>query len=182
MKIYTRKGDKGLTSIIGGTKLGKDHIRIEAYGTIDELNSWIGLVRDILTDDSLQEMLISIQDKLFIVGSLLASDPEKARMKLPMLDAKDIEILEKMIDSMEVGLSEMRAFILPGGAKEVSYCHIARAVCRRAERIVVKLNNNATIPSIIIIYLNRLSDFLFVLSRKISHDLSVREINWPLNK
>ena len=185
MKIYTKKGDKGQTSLIGGTRVAKHHIRIESYGTVDELNSHIGLIRDQKIDEHTVTILLEIQDRLFTIGAALASDPEKsnlpagkAGMKIPDLEEKDVSLLEKEIDEMNEILPEMRSFILPGGHPTVSFCHIARCVCRRAERITVLLSEKSFVPEIIIIYLNRLSDYLFVLSRKLSQDSSIKDIPW----
>jgi cob(I)alamin adenosyltransferase len=177
-KIYTKTGDKGQTSLIGGTRLPKHHIRIEAYGTVDELNSNIGLVRDQQIDDHSKAILIEIQDRLFTIGSLLAADPEKNKMKLPEIHEEDIVLLEKEIDKMNETLPEMKSFVLPGGHPTVSFCHIARCVCRRAERAVLKLAENEKVEEILYKYLNRLSDYLFVLARKFTMDLKAIEIPW----
>ena len=178
MKIYTKKGDDGFTSLIGGTRVSKAAIRIEAYGTIDELNSYIGWVRDLSSRDDQKNVLIEIQDRLFTIGSHLASDPEKSKMNLPELKETDITFLENKIDEMNDELPEMKSFILPGGHQAVSCCHVARCICRRAERAVVLLSENETVNKQIIIYLNRLSDFLFVLARILSKDFSALEIPW----
>lgn len=178
MKIYTKTGDKGQTSLIGGTRVPKHHVRIEAYGTVDELNSHIGLIRDQQIDEHSKNVLIEIQDRLFTIGSSLASDPEKSRMKIPDLKEEDITLLEKEIDAMSEVLPEMRFFVLPGGHTTVSFCHIARCVCRRAERITIHLSENSFVDELVIKYINRLSDYLFVLARKISHDLKATEIPW----
>ena len=178
MKIYTKTGDKGQTSLIGGTRVPKYHLRIEAYGTVDELNSWLGLIRDQPIDDHSLRLLMDIQDRLFTIGSLLASDPEKSRMKLPELKPEDITILENEMDMMESHLSELKSFILPGGHTTVSYTHIARCVCRRCERLVVHLTEENPIDPQIGIYLNRLSDYLFVLSRFFAQNLNVPESPW----
>ena len=178
MKIYTKKGDDGFTSLIGGTRVSKAAIRIEAYGTIDELNSYIGWVRDLSSRDDQKNVLIEIQDRLFTIGSHLASDPEKSKMNLPELKETDITFLENKIDEMNDELPEMKSFILPGGHQAVSCCHVARCICRRAERAVVLLSENETVNKQIIIYLNRLSDFLFVLARILSKDFSAQEIPW----
>jgi cob(I)alamin adenosyltransferase len=178
MKIYTKTGDKGQTSLLGGTRVPKHHIRIEAYGTVDELNSHIGLIRDQQIDAASIDLLIEIQDRLFTIGSILASDPEKSKVKIPELAESDIELLEKEIDKMNEDLPPMRFFILPGGHSTVSFCHIARCVCRRAERNVIHLSEQSPVPEIIIKYLNRLSDYLFVLSRKLTADLNAKEIAW----
>lgn len=180
-KIYTKTGDKGKTSLIGGTKVSKAHLRIEAYGTVDELNSHIGLCRDLQTDDDHgREILQEIQDRLFTLGSALACDPEKeTKMKIPDLKESDITLLEKEIDRMTNQLPAMKSFILPGGHPVVSQLHIARCVCRRAERSCVRLEDeNEEVAPIIIIYLNRLSDYLFVLARYTAQRLKVAEIPW----
>jgi len=178
MKIYTKKGDTGNTGLIGGTRVPKSSLRIEAYGTIDELNSWIGVMRDKEIDADYKPQLIEIQDRLFTIGSSLASDPEKSNMKIPDLLESDIEQLEKWMDDMDSLLPEMRFFVLPGGNQSVSFCHVARCVCRRAERIIVDLNAHEYVAEIVMKYINRLSDYLFVLSRKISQDLKVDEQAW----
>lgn len=178
-KIYTKTGDKGETSLIGGTRLPKHHIRIEAYGTVDELNSFLGLIRDNIQEKELFDLLIAIQDRLFTIGSHLASDTEKdIKMKLPEINEEDVLILEKAIDKMNETLPEMKSFVLPGGHTVVSYCHVARCVCRRAERAVLKLAENEKVEEIIYKYLNRLSDYLFVLSRKLTVDFKANEIPW----
>jgi cob(I)alamin adenosyltransferase len=178
IKIYTKTGDKGQTSLIGGTRLPKHHIRIEAYGTVDELNSFVGLVRDSISEKELFDLLIEIQDRLFTIGSSLAADPEKNKMQLPKLNESDVVLLEKAIDKMNETLPEMKSFVLPGGHPTVSHCHIARCVCRRAERAVLKLSENEKVDELIYKYLNRLSDYLFVLSRKLTQDLKANEIPW----
>ena len=178
MKIYTKTGDKGQTSLIGGTRVPKNHIRIEAYGTVDELNSYIGLVRDQDIDEETRILLIEIQDRLFTIGSSLASDPEKSKMKIPDLREEDIILLEKQMDKMNEVLPEIRSFVLPGGHTTVSFCHIARCVCRRAERNTIHLSETSFVGDLVIKYLNRLSDYLFVLSRKFTHDLNASEIPW----
>ncbi|HLP33797.1 MAG TPA: cob(I)yrinic acid a,c-diamide adenosyltransferase [Bacteroidia bacterium] len=177
-KIYTKTGDKGETSLIGGVRVPKYHLRIESYGTVDELNSYIGLVKDMITDEHAKEVLYEIQDRLFTIGSVLASDPEKSKMKIPDLHETDVELLEKEMDAMDGNLPELRSFILPGGHPAVSTAHVARCICRRAERLVVHLSNESQVPEIIAVYLNRLSDYLFVLSRKIATDFNVDEIPW----
>lgn len=178
MKVYTKKGDSGTTQLIGGTRVVKSSMRIEAYGTVDELNSYLGLIRDQAVKESQAEQLLEIQDRLFTMGSLLATDPKGTKMKLPQLQDSDIESLESWIDEMEETLEPMTSFVLPGGHSAVSFCHIARCVCRRAERIVVDLNENEKIEPIILTYLNRLSDYMFVLSRKLTLDLKANEIPW----
>lgn len=178
MKIYTKTGDKGETSLIGGTRVPKHHIRIEAYGTMDELNSWIGLIRDQQINDKSIKALLEIQDRLFTIGSLLAEDPEKSRMKLPHINADDIRFLEEQIDHMNEYIPELKSFILPGGHTTVSYCHIARCVCRRGERLIVHLSESNTVDEKVIIYINRLSDYLFTLARYLGHKLGVTESLW----
>lgn len=178
MKIYTKKGDTGTTQLIGGTRVPKNHIRIEAYGTIDELNSFIGLTSDSIDDNKVKDLLKEIQDRLFTIGSTLASDPEKSRMKIPDLQEDDVVLLENEMDIMNERLPEMKSFILPGGLAANSICHIARCVCRRAERLTVALAENEPVEPLVIKYLNRLSDYLFVLSRKISMDAGADEIPW----
>ena len=177
-KIYTKTGDKGQTSLIGGTRIPKFDIRIEAYGTVDELNSYIGLIRDQAMEEHAREILIEIQDRLFTIGSLLAADPVKNKMTLPQIAESDIKLLEEEMDAMDKQLPEMKSFVLPGGHTTVSFCHIARCVCRRAERCVLKLNEQEPLNELIYKYLNRLSDYLFVLSRKLTMDLKATETPW----
>ena len=177
-KIYTKTGDKGQTSLIGGTRLPKHHVRIEAYGTVDELNSHVGLVRDVVQDEKTVELLIAIQDRLFTIGSQLAADPEKNKMKLPSIHEEDITVLEKAMDEIDAQVPEMKSFVLPGGHLHVSYCHITRCVCRRAERAVLRLAENEKVDEIHIKYLNRLSDYFFMLSRSMSMKLNAHEIPW----
>jgi cob(I)alamin adenosyltransferase len=180
IKIYTKTGDAGKTSLIGGTKVAKSHIRIESYGTVDELNSYIGLVGDYITDEHTKEILKEIQDRLFTIGSSLACDPDKEPlMKMPDLKEMDVALLEKEIDTMNEVLPVMKNFILPGGHMAVSTAHIARCVCRRAERICVAMQQeDLFIDPLVIKYINRLSDYLFVLARYIGHLLQVAEIAW----
>jgi len=179
LKIYTKVGDKGTTSLIGGTKVLKSDLRIEAYGTVDELNSYIGLCNDLLTDEHSKKILKEIQDRLFTIGSSLACDREKEpKMKIPDLKDKDVSMLEKEIDTMNTVLPEMKSFILPGGHVTVSHIHIARCICRRAERCCVRLNEESTTDLLILKYLNRLSDYLFVLARYASYLLHVEETAW----
>jgi cob(I)alamin adenosyltransferase len=185
MKVYTKTGDNGTTALFGGTRVPKDHIRIESYGTIDELNSYIGLIRDQEINSHYKDILIEIQDRLFTIGAILATPPEKEVMKNGELRLKnlgiietDIELLEKEIDTMEESLPPMTHFVLPGGHQTVSYCHITRCVCRRAERLSVQLSHNEPVVEIAIKYLNRLSDYLFVLARKLSVDLKADEVKW----
>jgi cob(I)alamin adenosyltransferase len=180
VKIYTKTGDKGNTSLIGGTKVPKSHLRIEAYGTVDELNSYVGLCKDLLSDRQGKNRLQEIQDRLFTVGSSLACDPQKEpKMKIPDLHETDVTLLEQEIDHMNDLLPPMKNFILPGGHPTVSHLHIARCICRRAERCCVRLETEKEeVESIVIKYLNRLSDYLFVLGRYTSHQLNAEEIRW----
>ena len=178
MKIYTKTGDKGETSLYGGKRVSKSDIRIESYGTVDELNSYIGLLGDLEVNNSRKGVLKEIQDRLFTIGAALAADPEKPNLKKPDLVEADLELIEKEIDLMQNILPEMKFFILPGGHINVSFCHLARTVCRRAERLVVVLSETDSVEVIIIMYLNRLSDYLFVLSRKMAMELGVEEIPW----
>ncbi|MFT3825474.1 MAG: cob(I)yrinic acid a,c-diamide adenosyltransferase [Chitinophagaceae bacterium] len=179
-KIYTKTGDKGTTSLIGGTKVSKAHLRIEAYGTVDELNSYIGLCRDMLTDEAGRATLLEVQDRLFTIGSSLACDPEKEpKLRIPDLKESDITFLENEIDRMNETVPPMKSFILPGGHVAISQLHVARCVCRRAERCCVRLQaeNEETEP-IVLKYINRLSDYLFVLARYTGHQLQIAEIPW----
>ncbi len=176
-KIYTKTGDLGETALFGGKRLPKSHLRIEAYGTVDELNSFIGLVKDVVQDQATQQILKEIQDRLFTIGANLATDPSKNISPPDILDA-DIQVLENEMDRMDESLPVLKNFILPGGHTSVSFCHIARCVCRRAERLVVALNLEEPVEPLVIKYLNRLSDYLFVLARKIGQDLGVGEVVW----
>ena len=178
MKIYTKRGDTGNTSLIGGTKVPKHHIRIEAYGTVDELNSWMGLIRDQKIQKKHKQLLEEIQDRLFTIGASLASDPKKSKMKVPDLNEEDVRKLEYEMDIMSDKLPEMRSFILPGGHTTVSYCHIARCVCRRAERLTTHLAQKSFVDPLVIKYLNRLSDYLFILARQLTADLKAKETPW----
>jgi cob(I)alamin adenosyltransferase len=177
-KIYTKTGDKGQTSLLGGTKLPKHHVRIEAYGTVDELNSNIGLIRDVISDSSSIELLLNIQDRLFTIGSHLAADPVKNKVKLPPIFEEDIVALENAIDKINDLVPEMKFFVLPGGHIHVSYCHITRCVCRRAERAVLRLSEIEPVEEIHYKYLNRLSDYLFMLGRLLTHLYQATEIAW----
>jgi cob(I)alamin adenosyltransferase len=178
MNIYTKTGDKGYTSLIGGTRVPKFHMRIESYGTVDELNSYIGLIRDQEIDLHHKEVLKEIQDRLFTIGSVLASDPDRSKMIVPDLKEQDIILLEKEMDKMNEVLPELRKFILPGGNTTISFCHLARCVCRRAERLIVQLAENSSVDQLVIVYLNRLSDYLFVLSRMIGYTRGIKENEW----
>ncbi len=185
MKIYTKTGDKGTTALFGGTRVPKYHIRIESYGTVDELNSYIGLIRDQEINSNIKKDLLHIQDKLFTLGAILATDPEKAtlkngksRLNIPVIDEEDILFLEQKMDEMNEKLPPMTHFVLPGGHSTVSYCHITRCVCRRAERLATLLHSQEPISEEVLKYLNRLSDYLFVLARKLTQDLQAEEIKW----
>jgi cob(I)alamin adenosyltransferase len=178
MKIYTKTGDAGQTSLLGGKRVPKHHLRIESYGTIDELNSYIGFLRDQEMNEAYKLQLIEVQDRLFTIGSHLAADPEKNKIKIPPLSEQDIQYLEEAMDEMNKHLPEMRSFVLPGGHATVSCCHLARCICRRAERIIVHLADVSSVESIVLKYINRLSDYLFVLSRKLSFDLGAIETPW----
>jgi len=178
MKIYTKTGDTGFTSLIGGTRVPKHHIRIESYGTVDELNSYIGLIGDQDIDAHDKEVLKQIQDRLFTIGSSLAADPERSRMIIPDLHMSDVEMLETEMDTMNESLPALKHFILPGGSNVISFCHIARCVCRRAERITVQLAEESTVDEKVNIYLNRLSDYLFTLARKIADTNKIAENQW----
>jgi cob(I)alamin adenosyltransferase len=179
-RIYTKTGDKGKTGLIGGAKVPKSHLRIESYGTVDELNSQLGLVRDTITDTHSREVLLGIQYRLFTIGSMLATDPnKKTGITLPELKPEDVTLLEQEIDRMDATLEPMKFFIIPGGHTTVSTIHVARCVCRRAERLCVQLQENKiAAPAIVLQYLNRLSDYLFVLARYTGMQLGVTEIPW----
>jgi cob(I)alamin adenosyltransferase len=178
MKIYTKTGDRGKTSLVGGTRVSKGDLKIEAYGTVDELNSWIGLLRDQSVNENSREMLKEIQDRLFTMGADLASEAEQTKKKIPDFFDTDIVLLEQEIDKMEATLLPLRTFILPGGHSSVSFAHLARTVCRRTERLVIRLNAVEEVNPLIIKYLNRLSDYLFVLSRKMAQELGIEEVSW----
>ncbi len=178
MKIYTKTGDQGSTSLLGGTRVSKAHPRIETYGTVDELNCYIGLLRDQAVNESRKDFLKEIQDRLFTIGSNLAAESHRETRKTPDLIESDVEALEKAMDIMNEHLETMRFFILPGGHQSISFGHLARVVCRRAERLCVALAEEETVESLIIKYLNRLSDYLFVLCRQMHADLQIEEIAW----
>lgn len=178
MKVYTKTGDKGTTALLGGTRVSKAHMRIDAYGTVDELNSHMGLIRDQQVNESIAEELIAIQNTLFVIGSHLASDPNKSKVVIPEIEDRHVELLEKAIDRMDEELPEMRNFVLPGGHVSVSAGHIARCVCRRTERMVIALAQIEQVNDLIIRYLNRLSDYLFVLCRWMTQKLNVEEVPW----
>lgn len=179
MKIYTKGGDTGETALFGGERVPKHHLRIESYGTVDELNSFVGLIRDQGMDEHTFDILIEIQDRLFTLGSMLATPDDKGgKIKIPKLIESDITLLEKEIDVMTDALPPLKSFVLPGGHTTVSYCHIARTVCRRAERLVTHLAENDVVDPLVIQYLNRLSDYFFTLSRKLTKDLGANEVEW----
>jgi cob(I)alamin adenosyltransferase len=180
MKIYTKGGDLGKTSLIGGTRVPKSHIRIESYGTVDELNSFVGLLSDLVSEDEIKKVLNEVQDRLFTVGSSLACDPDKEpHLKIPDLKEEDIAYLEQHIDAMNAVLEPMKSFILPVGHQAISTAHITRCVCRRAERWCVNLQEeDLFVEPMVIKYLNRLSDYLFVLARYIGHLNGVADQPW----
>jgi cob(I)alamin adenosyltransferase len=178
MKIYTKTGDKGTTSLIGGTRLSKAHIRIEAYGTVDELNSYIGMLRDQPVNENRRNLLKEIQDRLFTIGSHLASEADQTRRILPDLTDADTVLLENEMDQITSKIPPLRAFVLPGGHPSVSFGHIARTVCRRAERAVIALQQEEEVEEIVIRYLNRLSDYLFMLCRTMTYELEIEEVTW----
>ena len=177
-KIYTKKGDDGTTSLIGGKRVSKSDARIEAYGTVDELIAYAGLLRDMLADEKIRQVILQIQDRLMVCAAILASDCDNCEVKLPEIQEKDIVFLENEMDRLSENLPLLNSFVLPGGHPVVSYCHIARTVCRRAERRVIELNETGFVPQRTIKYINRLSDYLFVLSRYLSVDLQIHEIKW----
>jgi cob(I)alamin adenosyltransferase len=182
MKIYTKTGDTGTTGLFGGDRVPKSHYRVDAYGTVDELNAYIGMVRDHTTDGQRKALLIDIQNHLFSIGAQLATPTEGGKASIPKLAEEDILQLENEIDRMEESLPAMKHFILPGGHVSVSFCHIARCVCRRAERLTVALDQKEPVDPLVIKYMNRLSDYLFVLSRKISQEVEAEEIPWNSSK
>ncbi|MCU0450169.1 MAG: cob(I)yrinic acid a,c-diamide adenosyltransferase [Bernardetiaceae bacterium] len=180
MKIYTRTGDQGTTSLVGGTRVPKSYLRIEAYGTVDELNSYLGLLRDQEVNAPRRELLKEIQDRLFTIGANLASEPDQTRRPLPDLYDSDVARLEQAMDQMDLALPPLRHFVLPGGHPSVSFGHVARTVCRRAERVAVALaaEPGEFVADLVVKYLNRLSDYLFVLCRTMAHELGVEEVKW----
>jgi cob(I)alamin adenosyltransferase len=185
MKIYTKTGDQGDTSLFSGKRVRKNNIRIDSYGTIDELNSYLGLIRDHTENRAVHEDLIRIQSKLFTIGAMLATPTEKgsreekkSKLHIELIGDEDILHLENEMDKMNETLPEMTHFILPGGHPAVSFCHVARCVCRRAERKTVELHDLEGVDTQILIYLNRLSDYLFVMARKLTRDMGVEEVPW----
>jgi cob(I)alamin adenosyltransferase len=178
MKIYTKTGDEGTTSLFGGKRVSKAELRIDTYGTIDELNSWIGVLRDQDVNQKRKNALIEIQDRLFTIGSILATEPENTKVKIPALSESDITFLEHRMDDMDGLLQPMRSFVLPGGHTSISWGHVARTVCRRAERLVIALHQVENVDPLVIKYLNRLSDYLFVLCRMMTQELGAEETPW----
>lgn len=178
MKIYTKTGDRGTTALFGGKRVSKGELRIEAYGTIDELNAYLGLLRDQPVNVKRQGFLIEVQDRLFTIGSMLATEPGNEKVKIPLLKEEDCLVLENEIDAMENELEPMKSFVLPGGHTSVSFGHISRTVCRRAERYVIRLHETEQVNPLVIQYLNRLSDYLFVLCRKMASELKVKDTPW----
>lgn len=178
MKIYTKTGDQGTTSLFGGRRVSKADLRIDTYGTVDELNSWMGVLRDQEVNASRKDILLAIQDRLFVVGSMLATEPGNTRVKIPLLTEDDVLLLEQQIDGMDSGLPVMRSFVLPGGHPSISFGHVARTVCRRAERLVIALHELEPVNPLILKYLNRLSDYLFVLTRQMAQELKAEESPW----
>jgi cob(I)alamin adenosyltransferase len=178
MKIYTKTGDHGTTSLFGGKRVSKGDLRIDAYGTVDELNSWVGLVRDQPVNENRKDFLAKLQDRLFTIGAILATEPGNTKVKIPMLTEEDVLTLEHEIDAMEEHLAPMKSFILPGGHASVSFCHVTRTVCRKAERLVIQLHDQEPVNLLVIKYLNRLSDYLFVLARKMGAELQIEDTPW----
>ena len=182
MKIYTKTGDSGTTSLLGGARVSKANLRIDAYGTVDELNSFLGLLRDQAINENRKDILKEIQDRLFTLGAELASEPGKDNIVKPDLMDSDIQLLENEMDAMDADLAPLKNFILPGGHPSISYAHIARTICRRAERICIALSEESTVAPIVIQYLNRLSDYFFILGRKMAKELSIEEVKWEPRK
>jgi cob(I)alamin adenosyltransferase len=178
MKIYTKTGDEGTTALFGGKRVSKADLRIESYGTIDELNSWIGVLRDQEINKTRQGVLVAVQDRLFTIGSILATDPENKKVKIPGLTSADVTLLEKEIDGIDASIPPLKSFVLPGGHSSVSFGHVARTVCRRAERLVIALNAVEKVEPLVIVYMNRLSDYLFMLCRQMSYELRADETPW----
>lgn len=178
MKVYTKTGDKGTTDLIGGKRVAKNHERIEAYGTIDELMSFIGIVYDVIENKEHKRTLVAILDRLMTCATILATDASSNEIKLPELKNEDVAFLEKEIDKMQTVVPRLTQFILPGGHTTLSFCHVARTVCRRAERLTIAIVESNNQINLCIKYLNRLSDYLFILARKLAIELKVEEINW----
>lgn len=183
MKIYTKTGDQGMTSLVGGKRVAKNSIRLESYGTVDELNSYLGMIRSFPMDRVIVDELVEIQSRLFDVGGNLATDPDDPHVAVRVgIKEKDVEMLEKAIDRMDAEVPPMKYFILPGGNGVVAFCHIARTVCRRTERRILDLANEAEVDTVLIKYINRLSDYLFILSRKLATDTGLEEMKWVAEK
>ena len=181
MKIYTKTGDQGETGLFGGSRVKKNYARIEAYGTLDELNAFVGLLRDHVADETIREVLFTVQNRLFSIGSYLATPQEEGKMVLPLdLQAGDIELLEEAMDKMDQALPALRNFVLPGGHPTVSYAHVARTVCRRAERQCVSILEEIEVDTLVLQYLNRLSDYFFVLGRFLAQELGAEEVTWQM--
>jgi cob(I)alamin adenosyltransferase len=178
MKIYTKTGDEGTTSLFGGKRVSKSDLRIDTYGTIDELNAYVGLLRDQEVNQKRKKVLEEVQDRLFTIGSMLATEPGNTKVKIPVLQEADVRFLEQQIDEMDAALEPMRFFVLPGGHPSVSFGHVARTVCRRAERLVIALHQVEPVAPLVIQYMNRLSDYLFVLCRKMAHEVQINETPW----
>jgi cob(I)alamin adenosyltransferase len=178
MKIYTKTGDQGTTALFGGKRVSKANLRIETYGTVDELNSWVGVLRDQEVNAKRKNVLIEVQDRLFTIGSILATEPDNKKVKIPSLSEEDVNFLEKEIDLMDSELEPMRFFVLPGGHPSISFGHVTRTVCRRAERLIISLNDTEAVDPLVIKYMNRLSDYIFVLCRKMTAELNVEETPW----
>jgi cob(I)alamin adenosyltransferase len=178
MKIYTKTGDQGTTALFGGKRVSKATLRIDAYGTVDELNSWVGVLRDQEVNKKRKEILIEIQDRLFTIGSILATEPGNTKVKIPSLQEADVALLEREMDEMDSHLSPMKFFVLPGGHTSISFGHLARTVCRRAERLIIALHEQEPVDPIVIRYMNRLSDYFFVLCRKVTAELNADETPW----
>lgn len=177
-KIYTKTGDEGTTALFGGKRVSKSELRIESYGTLDEVNSWVGVLRDQEVNKSRHAELIEIQDRLFTIGSMLAAEPGNTKVKVPQLMASDITFLEERIDAMETKLEPMKVFVLPGGHASVSFGHVTRTVCRRAERLIIALHNQEPVDALVLKYMNRLSDYFFVLCRSMTAELKAPEAPW----
>lgn len=183
MKIYTKTGDQGMTSLIGGKRVPKNSVRLEAYGTIDELNSYIGMIRSFPLRQEIARELVEIQMRLFDVGGNLATDPEAEDVHLPLgVKTEDIEALEKGMDRMDDQLPPLKHFILPGGDEAVAFCHIARTVCRRTERRILDLGAIEEVDPLVLKYVNRLSDYLFVLARQVAFDRHIQETKWEVRQ
>lgn len=178
MKIYTKTGDKGTTSLIGGKRVSKNHPRIEAYGTVDELMAFVALLRDQEIPSEWKEVLAEILDRLMTCASILAADCTDCKVKIPQIPYTDIEFLEQKIDYMDSRLEPLTSFVLPGGHQTVSLCHVARTICRRAERLSIKVDEESPLPENLIKYINRLSDFFFTFSRLLAKDLNIKQISW----